>query len=713
VGTAQKPLGSCAVCHDEGSFASATVAHALTGQVTVSDVTFTANGADLQITYDVTIDGRAAAGLTKVRSDYRLTAGTLADLGTPVVNDLGGGDYRIVIPGGAANAAEPSRYFFRISDAAETTNVGVWGDHPAAPRTDLVSDQACNNCHGDAGIAPHTFKPYDYPSMVASQCVVCHSRNGTYGFIPDSWVGMIHGIHNSHNRPSGEYEFNDETSFEVTYPTYMTNCSVCHDSADALAEVNDMSVSGENCLSCHESMASWDFTTSGATFHSSYTGNEDCQVCHEPDGTGIAPGVVTEFHNGLETERVGIVWDGVDTSVTEGAKFTWSITDIVDNGTTLAISWAATYNGTPVDPCNATVTATAPGFHAVPVIEGALSVLRTYVQGDDYILGKSTSAPGQPVAVNITTTNTTCAANVATTSIPVDTGVAAGTRGVLALQGKPQVPTPTGAALEHWPHATMYVRVPTPTEEWIVGSNGIVPKADQRREIADTSACLKCHVGSLYQHGNTRVDNVTMCVMCHNPASSEQNVRVQMGVDASESYDGKVGQTYEFKTMLHALHSAGHEGQNPFVIYRTRGIYAWAASEDLLPNWSTAEPCEKATPTPDTQEFRVFGSDPAQDVGCQPFNFYSPTYPRAMNDCAACHVAGFGVIPDQGKAVATTLDAGSTTWADQNDDVLQGASAAACTSCHQDSAAKGHAYGEGWTPQVFEDGRQTIIDEAK
>ncbi len=710
-GVAVKALESCAVCHDEGSFLSATTAHALTGVVTVGDVVFAVNGADLQINYDVAIDGRAATGYTTVRSDYRLGAGTLSDLGTPVVADLGGGSYRITVPGGAANAADPSRYFFRISDAGMTQNVGVWGDFPSAPRTDLVSDQACNNCHGDSGIAPHTFKPYDYPSMVASQCVVCHSRNGQYGFIPDSWVGMIHGIHNSHHMPTGEYEFNEETKFSVTYPTYTTNCSVCHDSEGALATVTAMPVSGPNCFSCHQSMESWDFE-SGLTFHTNYTGAEDCQVCHVPDGTGVARGTVTAFHNGLETERVGIIWDGVDTSVTEGQKFTWSITDIVDDGTSLKVSWAATYNGNPVDPCNATVTATAPGFHAVPVIEGALSVLRTYVQGDDYILGKSTSAPGQPNAVNITTANTVCAANVATTTIPVDTGLQPGMRGVLALQGKPQVPTPTGTALEHWPHATMYVRVPTPTEEWIVGSSGIVPKAEQRREIADTGACLKCHVGSLYQHGNTRVDNVTMCVMCHNPASSEQNVRTQMGVTAAEAYDGKVGQTYEFKTMLHALHSAGHESQNPFVIYRTRGIYAWASSEDKLPNWSSAEPCEKSTPTADVQEYRVFGSDPALDVGCQPFNFYSPTYPRAMNDCAACHVPGFGVIPDQSKAVATTLDAGSTTWGDQTDDVLQGAGAAACTSCHQDSSSKAHAYQNGWDPQAFPEGRKTILDEA-
>jgi hypothetical protein len=79
-------------------------------------------------------------------------------------------------------------------------------------------------------------------------------------------------------------------------------------------------------------------------------------------------------------------------------------------------------------------------------------------------------------------------------------------------------------------------------------------------------------------------------------------------------------------------------------------------------------------------------------------------------------VAGFGTIPDQSKAVATTINAGTidagttNVWKNQLDDTLQGASAAACTSCHQTTDARGHAYQNGWTPQTFPNGRQTILD---
>jgi OmcA/MtrC family decaheme c-type cytochrome len=319
---------------------------------------------------------------------------------------------------------------------------------------------------------------------------------------------------------------------------------------------------------------------------------------------------------------------------------------------------------------------------------GNLSILYSYAQGDDFILGTA-NAPGQASSVNVTTTNTACAGNVATTVVTVN-GVEGADRGIVAIQGKPRVVSVADAA------GTMAVRAKTPTMEWYVGGND-VPVADQRREIVDTAQCLNCHVGSLYQHGGNRVDNVGMCILCHNPASNEQNVRVDYGVDASEAYDGKVGQTYEFKSMLHGIHSAG-EGA-PVVVYRSRGIYAWAPEGTVLPNW------------PGTGSQPIFGSDDGTgNPVMQTHNFHSPTYPRPTNDCAACHVEDFDDVPDQATAMATTLEAGAEPWGNQIDDVLQGAGAAACTSCHSSSAAKGHAYQNGWTPTTFEDGRQTIID---
>jgi OmcA/MtrC family decaheme c-type cytochrome len=215
-----------------------------------------------------------------------------------------------------------------------------------------------------------------------------------------------------------------------------------------------------------------------------------------------------------------------------------------------------------------------------------------------------------------------------------------------------------------------------------------------RRNVVDTEQCLGCHVGSLYQHGGDRVDNVDVCLVCHNAASNEQSVRAGMGVDASEAYDGQVGETFEMKTMLHRIHSAGLEGQSPYVIYRNRGIYAFAPDTSGLPNW------------PGTGQQVVFGSD---DVTTN-HNFHAPTYPRSINECTACHTPDFTVLPDQAVSMANTVEAGSEVWENQLDDVLQGAGTTACVTCHADSASKGHAYQNSWDPQEFPEGRDTIIN---
>jgi len=682
-------LESCGVCHASGAFAAAKVAHAVTGIPVVSNVVFTADlpaVGDLRVTYSLQVDGVDTTDFTAVQRDYRTQAdGTRVDLGDiTVATSTGAGNYQIDIPGGAAAAGTASRYMFRVANAAGLRAVIV-EDFPAAPWTDQVSNTACINCHGEEGVFQIHGGGYSKPAGMEA-CTVCH-KSTAYTF-QDPWFGIIHGVHNSHQMPSGHYEYDAEHIFSVTYPTYMNNCSVCHDDTSKLTAANGMTVSGTNCFSCHESMEAF---PDAPSFHVGYTEATDCaSACHNPAGTAPTLADVTDFHNGSTTERGGIIWDGVDTSVTEGAKFDWQITGVVDDGTNLAISWTASYDGVGVNPCNATVGPGAPVFDGDDA--GNLSMLRSYAQGDDFILGQSTSAPGQANAVNLDTTNTVCAGNVATTTIPVDAVDA--TVGRVALQGKPRVVSVADAT------ATMQVRAKTPTFDWVVGSGDA---ATPRRSIADTGQCLKCHVGSLYQHGGNRVDNVDMCILCHNSASNEKNVRVDYGVDPSEAYDGEVGQTFEMKTMLHRIHSAGETGR-PIVIYRGRGIYAWAVDRADLPNW----PGEGSQP--------IFGSDDGTgNPVLQNHNFHTPTYPRHLYDCGACHSAAFlagDTVTDQSKAVATTLDAGEEPWDNQIDDVLQGAGAASCTSCHASSDARAHAYQNGWVPSVFPEGRQSILDAA-
>lgn len=708
------PIESCNVCHSEGSFASAPDNHMLMDQGAFADFAVTEVGTDLEVTFDATLDGVAPVGATLYRAyvwdgTERTTLrapgfGDNPDVDTVEFTDNGDGNYTVTIPGGVALYAGTNQRYLMILRAGDNQlEIVAYGDYPQPiPLAGLASSQSCIDCHGESGevgrFAPDNRGGHYSAPMSVDACVVCHT-GGTPGQGPSygQVAEIIHGIHNSHNFPDGEFVSRRDTVYDIGYPTYMTNCSVCHsddnivpeEGVSALAAANAMPVAGDGgCFTCHGSMEGFDFT--GLEFHLDIPDPEtaDCQQCHVEGG--IARATVAAYHNGIVTPRGGIIFDGADTSVTVGEQFTWTIDSIVDDGTDVTIAWSATFEGNAIDPCNATVGAGAPVFHADG--EGNLSMLRSYAQGDDFIIGFG-NAPGQPASVNVTVDNTSCTGNVATTVIPADTVDAE--RGILALQGKPRVPSVLDAT------ETMRVRVPTPTREWVVG-DGALPMAE-RRDIVDTAECLQCHVGSMYQHGGNRVDNVDMCILCHNSASNEQNVRVGMGVDASEAYDGQVGETYEMKTLLHAVHSAGETGK-PFVIYRNRGIYAWAGSDDLLPNW------------PGNGRFIVFGSDDVE----QNHTFHVPTYPRALNACLACHTEGFPVIPDQTKAMATTVEAGGDDdYSNQLDDILEGASAAACMSCHAssdpavDGALKGHAYQNGWFPQEFPEGRQTIIDAVK
>ena len=123
----------------------------------------------------------------------------------------------------------------------------------------------------------------------------------------------------------------------------------------------------------------------------------------------------------LFQERDGVIWEGEDTSVTEGAKIAWTITDVADDGTDLTITWQADYDGAGVNPCNATVGPGAPVFFLPGGGGGGnWSVIRNYAQGEDYILGTSADSAGQPVATpNLDATNTTGA--VVKLATPLDT----------------------------------------------------------------------------------------------------------------------------------------------------------------------------------------------------------------------------------------------------------------------------------------------------
>ena len=681
---AQAGVESCSLCHDSGQVADAAVAHTLPPIEAISNISVAVNGADIDVTFDLEADGVLTAGYDQVQRGYRNDGGTRTDVcnapsrsdpcdpASMTLTDNGNGNYTIKVLGEAASAATNNRWLFRVGAGSDReTRVYFYVDAPASPFPPDVSPvahtaEACAACHGPEGIDVHG----GYYAAVdgGEPCLVCHgSDESDDPEVVPSLAAVTHGLHNGIWEEDGEV-------IEITYPTYMTNCSVCHDTEDFLTAANAMPVNADACFSCHGSTETM-FEPDDPLYeglHEGFAGS--CESCHAVGQIAESVLVVTDTHNGLTTERSGVIWDGLDTSVTEGARIEWTITDVADDGTNVTITWQANYDGVGVDPCNATAGPGAPVFFADG--NGNLSILRNYAQGEDFILGTNPDSAGQPgSSPGVDDTNTTCAGNVATTVVPVEETDAM--YGRVAIQGKPRLPSPDPDDED----GLMQVRAFTPTYDWVVGTGGAAP---ERRAVVDSSLCLSCHVGSMYQHGGNRVDNVDMCYLCHNSAANDEYVRVTNfgGVDRSESYDGRAGQSFGMREMVHAVHPAGATG-NPVVIYRGRGIYGWATSVDQLQNWPTEEDCVRSNGSPGST---VFGSDPATATSdtCQPHTFHSPTYPRGLYDCAACHVEGVALVPDPTKAMATTVEAGAPPFGDQINDVLEGVQTNSCVTCHAD-----------------------------
>lgn len=785
----RKPVEICASCH-AGPYAPA-ASHALSEQlgVKVASASASVSGTDVVVTFNVKVNGvnrddfvnKASVIRAHNEDAYWYFNPNVSDplytqaapnnvgpsgirpkitLGNFTLVSSGNGNYTATLPGLPAVArADGTKFMLSVMNGTPTAgNAATYGSTATVVATlgaathDLVSDQACVNCHGQL-VWRDAVHDVTYPQGVGP-CIVCHSRAGSADpRLPGAGsglMGIVHGIHNSAAMPDGKYTFTwtngNRFDFSKGFPGNMHNCATCHDSPARLAAVKDAPVSYGLCISCHDSFASFpDAPTSHLAFTA--TSGESCTAsCH----TG-ARATLGGYHDGLETERAGLIWGGADQSVVLAPTIQVAITGIARSGSNLVVAWTAkNASGASYNPCNGDY-AQGPVFFNIPTAglatEGCtnstlgcgntFSILRAYATGDDWIVNAypSSSSPGQPRSTSLTSANTTCADSVATSTVPLE--AIGATRGIVAIQGKPQVRFAANGNV-------IWVRAQTATREFLV-ADGTLPAAI-RREIVDVDRCNACHLGTLYQHGGSRVDSIELCVMCHNPASSEQNNRVGLGVTAATAYDGKAGQTYDLRTMVHAIHAAG-DTKVPLMYYRNNGVFFFGskdASGKLLgiANWPDAAACVQCVDAEDgpLSFCKVYGSAASgpdyttirnPDGTCKdtatlptstsgtwrPHRVTEVHYPRPLNDCSACHLAAPG-FPDATKALAVTYGAGAAPWNDLLDDLLVGASNASCMSCHQSAdaakqvALRDHAYGYGWKPQAFPAGAQTILNWA-
>jgi len=187
-----------------------------------------------------------------------------------------------------------------------------------------------------------------------------------------------------------------------------------------------------------------------------------------------------------------------------------------------------------------------------------------------------------------------------------------------------------------------------------------------RRVVVDIAKCDVCH-SLLALHGDNRNNNTQVCVVCHNPASTDVGSRQTL---TTAGIDGLWEQTIDFKHMIHAIHDGSVRGAagSPFVNYGYGGSVN---------------------------------------------NFTDVVYPGQLNRCDACH-AGTTYYPVNDAAVqATTFLTGlskeSPNPTTVGNPIATSANMSVCSACHVDALTQVHMQQNGGSTTVTKDAEGRTI----
>jgi OmcA/MtrC family decaheme c-type cytochrome len=189
----------------------------------------------------------------------------------------------------------------------------------------------------------------------------------------------------------------------------------------------------------------------------------------------------------------------------------------------------------------------------------------------------------------------------------------------------------------------------------------------QRRVAVNSAKCLNCHE-MLDLHGGNRVNNVQVCVICHNPNLSSSgrgalpaNVSAELLAQFNNDPLTFPEDAQNFKDMVHGIHGAAKRDV-PFMHVRDRGT-----SGVYFYDWSQV------------------------------------TYPGQPNNCLACHDDGQYDTALPAGLLMTTVRTTTGNVAETRDDILaargavpnatdevKNVTAAACSGCHTGGMSTAH-----------------------
>jgi OmcA/MtrC family decaheme c-type cytochrome len=543
-----------------------------------------------------------------------------------------------------------------------------------AQTRDIVTTAACNECHDPLGYTPSF---HGSRRVETKYCGLCHNANndlapqsGALGApsVPIPFAKAIHGLHTGQDLLVFEDGVNHGDFTEITYPAWqdIRNCTKCHKGAANSGNWRTVP-SITACGSCHTDV---NFATGTGHLGGSQN-NTTCGLCHNPDVLDIE----------LSHRTVNATPN--NPNVPSGlAIFKYFIDNVaVDGAGVASVTFRIQKNGAPLD----LSTYPPAGFTGGP------SFLLAWALPQDGI-----SAPADYNNRNSPAPPSSSTGNGAGDAPSVSLASVAGSLTVLDNTAKQyrasltSSPFPAGAIMR----AVAIQSYFTQTAAYDGNGDGVldnigrhtpsvvmvVPGDTVRRQVVKSGydpvtgepiGCLECHE-TIEGHGGSRVNNVQVCVFCHNPNKSSSGRTVDPANINPEVVAalGSEPLTYpeasnNFKNMIHGIHRASTRPYEFVRNFRNGSYY----------NWS--------------------------DV----------TFPGDLKDCTKCHI-GDTYRPEKLPAGVlynverTTTGNPSETRADiiaarasvpNSTDLVDSPIAGACYYCHDSALAKSHFLQNGGT----------------
>lgn len=508
-----------------------------------------------------------------------------------------------------------------------------------ATSREVVANAKCNECHEQ--VKAHGTR------VDVKLCVTCHNPGSWVKGTPNVTVDfpvMIHKLHRGASLPSvvagTAYKIGTADFSKAVFPQDMRNCTKCH---DATSGATNTTAQGDNwknkpsiasCGSCHDNVYFGTTPDAAKPYQTkAHTGgpqadDSTCALCHGAgrytDNKDIA--VAHNFPARLAAAAAKFKFNIISaTPTTPGSKpvVTFSVTD-------------PTNGDAPYD------IKTHPAFTAA----GGVSAMTVKLGWNtaDFNNASSGQAVGQPVSINALSAAAVPGATAGTYTVTSTVAIPAGQTGTLRvlMDGHPAGDVTTAGTY------TDRLAVKNVYKDF-----AITGTVTARRTVVDIDKCNVCH-DVLSLHGNNRTNEPQVCVVCHNPDATDASRRPATAGVLTGGTDGKLEESIDFKTMIHAIH-AGQSGKGGF---RNKGIV-------------------------------VYG------FGGSVNDFSNVTFPGKLQNCTTCHTAtsyqltGTWATPTASGVLGSTISTGASTTSGA-DNLRISPTAAVCSSCHDSDLAKTH-----------------------